>query len=467
MQICDGTGNLCSDFLQRLEHLKREQSENLRELERLKIDAYLEGRNVETAQEDIYAAAGDVDKTITEMWMDFNLSERLNQVQLPADIHVASDRKSASKLKESWTPKVTVPEPFSMTVREENNPRPPKHTRASLEIEAARIKREEIESTINRNFKSRPVPAETYYPLYHDILLQSESRRKLVLESRRRELERIQNPPSFVERDERKKREKAQQIRMAKDEEERLIGLLSNSFKARDADYEILHTSQDIDEEQRQSRIRARSEHLLRTASLPSRMKSAPVRREYSQTESIAPRQRRSHAVPDFKKLHQENARKMQEAKSRAEEERNKRPKTAAPILQTNQRAQERPKGVSFDEPEVVFRASKIGFTPDSPPFKANDSFSRRKDFVRQTLDLLETQLHSEQDKIKERKKKERARGKIVRKSLQPKTNKINQVEKLRELQNEDRKRIEEYREMLDQIYNKVENERPLLFTQS
>ena len=102
-----------------------------------------------------------------------------------------------------------------MTLRQELDPHPPRQSRASLgkltltnfenisskfcqsvsrflvlklkilEVEAARLKREQIENQISKNFKSRPVPAETYYPLYHDILLQSESRRQLVLENRR------------------------------------------------------------------------------------------------------------------------------------------------------------------------------------------------------------------------------------------------------------------------------------------
>lgn len=167
------------------------------------------------------------------------------------------------------------------------------------EVEAARSRREEIESTINKNFKSRPVPAETYYPLYHDILLQSDSRRRLVLESRRAELELMQRPPSFIDREERKKREKAEKIRKIKDDEERLIGLLSkiqfnsellicyvnracqptnrvstaallillgNSFRARDVDENILEQSVNYDEveDERQTRMKTRSQQLLR-----------------------------------------------------------------------------------------------------------------------------------------------------------------------------------------------------------
>jgi hypothetical protein len=42
MSITDSNGNFSEDFLKRLNDLKRDQKENLRELERLRIDSYLE-----------------------------------------------------------------------------------------------------------------------------------------------------------------------------------------------------------------------------------------------------------------------------------------------------------------------------------------------------------------------------------------------------------------------------------------
>lgn len=474
MQICDGTGNLSSDFLERLEKLKEEQKDNLRELERLKIDAFIEGRNVQDKnirdQSQIKnfgfgrIEPDTIEKTISEMWSDFNLSERLSKMQLPENIHKKSDIKGATK--DSWTPSITIPEPFSMTVREENNPRGPKHSRASLEVEAARLKREMLEAKITSNqFKSRPIPAETFYPLYHDIVLQSESRRKVVLENRKLEFENYMNPPSFIQREEKKKFEKSRKIRELKDQEEKMIQLLSNSFRATDLDETIFEEPNNFEEE-RKLRIEERSRTLLRSASLPRRMKSAPVRRAASATGEIEKFSRKFHHVPDFKKLHQINQTKMEQKKRDDEELRNKRPKTAAPVLQTAQRATEKPP-VNYDEPEVTFRASKIGFLPtESPPIKANDTFALRKDFVSRTLDLLETELKTEQEKIKERKIKERNTAKLLRKKLPPKANQTSQVEKLRELQSEDRRRLKEYRRMLNEIHNKVD-ERPLLFTQS
>ena len=59
-----------------------------------------------------------------------NLPSKMNSKI--SNLITVSDCKSAPKMVDKWTPKITVPEPFSMTVREETNPQPPRHTRASL-----------------------------------------------------------------------------------------------------------------------------------------------------------------------------------------------------------------------------------------------------------------------------------------------------------------------------------------------
>ena len=105
--------------------------------------------------------------------------------------------------------------------------RPPKHSRASLEVEARQNARAAEEARVKSEFKSRPVPPETYYPIYHDVLTQSESRRKLGLDARRQELAKMAKAPSFIEREEKKARENAEKVRKKKDEEDRLITMLS------------------------------------------------------------------------------------------------------------------------------------------------------------------------------------------------------------------------------------------------
>jgi hypothetical protein len=76
----------------------------------------------------------DHNKTIQEMWSDFNLAETLerypSQHEIPVEIHAKSDFDSDKKRLQEWRPRVTVPEPFAMTVREaERKPKGPKYTR--------------------------------------------------------------------------------------------------------------------------------------------------------------------------------------------------------------------------------------------------------------------------------------------------------------------------------------------------
>ena len=42
---------------------------------------------------------------------------------------------------------------------------------------------------------------------------------------------------------------------------------------------------------------------------------------------------------------------------------------------------------VAAEEPDSkVFKATKINFSPEAPPIRENDSFTRRRDFVKHTL---------------------------------------------------------------------------------
>ena len=84
-------------------------------------------------------------------------------------------------------------------------------------------------------------------------------------------------------------------------------------------------------------------------------MASAPVRKSAQTSEIIPVRSGSAHRkVPDFKKLHLENQKKMEEAKTRAEEERKKRPQTAAPNLHTLKRSQHKPEK-NYEQPDTLF----------------------------------------------------------------------------------------------------------------
>ena len=188
------------------------------------------------------------------------------------DIHLKSDYKSALARASGkhWTPVITVPRPFSMTLREEDRKEKTRSlSRASLEVQQARLERERLENEIiksKKEFKARPAPPETCYPLYHDLVEQSENRRKIVSDLRKEELNKIINPFSFAERDQLKAKLKAEKIRIQRDEQERLVKITADTFKATELDKSILENKidQDAIEYDRQMRIKKRSEKLLR-----------------------------------------------------------------------------------------------------------------------------------------------------------------------------------------------------------
>ena len=171
MEICDQNGNLCEGFLTRLETLKNQQAENIRLLESMRIDAEIELRDKKT--QPVRPATADLDNQITEMWRDFDLTQRIIDLRHfeERDIHRESDYRQAIARASGkhWTPIVTVPRPFSMTKRADK----PKHTRASLEVEKARIEREEAERQLiaaKRSFKGFDLFLSLQVTLYKNVL---------------------------------------------------------------------------------------------------------------------------------------------------------------------------------------------------------------------------------------------------------------------------------------------------------
>merc|ERR1711931_189331 len=80
--------------------------------------------------------------------------------------------------------------------------------------------------------------------------------------------------------------------------------------------------------------------------------------------------------VPNFETIHKRNAEKMRKAKITAEEERSRRPKSAAPSLYSNKRVRSRPK--LEDEPlNNSFKATKITFKMEPTPIRENEVYCK------------------------------------------------------------------------------------------
>lgn len=167
------------------------------------------------------------------------------------------------------------------------------------------------------------------FPLYHDLVEQSENRRQLVRDLRKQEINKIVKPFSFDVRDREAARLKARKLREQRDEEDRLVMAASGTFRAAELNQSVFEAVDwEKSEEERKRRIRQRSEKMLR-ASSAGRQRTA--RKEPQETPSQMRRPIKTHKVPNFLEIHKKEAKKMEETKQLAEEQRNKRPKSAAP----------------------------------------------------------------------------------------------------------------------------------------
>ncbi|XP_060119837.1 protein FAM161A [Heteronotia binoei] len=215
-------------------------------------------------------------------------------------------RKSRRK-KKAWSPKLTVPEPFQMTIREDKKKEQNVKSKAQIEMENNLLKKQlEEEAEYQKQFRANPVPASVFVPLYHDIVKRNEEHRKLVKDRRKVILLASQKPFRFIEREAQKKEMRKTQLKDLSKQDKK-----AKMFKAKPVPKFIYgpEISERLKEEElyREIRIQMRSEELLHNSSLPnSRLgsKHSSLRcTEERKTSGSKPRA--AAKVPDFKTLHQ------------------------------------------------------------------------------------------------------------------------------------------------------------------
>ena len=209
-------------------------------------------------------------EAIETMWDDFSVND-----YVPSSSWVSQGTDTATKTElKQWRPRITIPKPFSMTLREEQ--REKKKSKTLLKIEQEKLEEEALEEAeLNKLFHANPVPATTYLPLYEMINAQQEKRRQHVRENSQKLLEAKQRPFSFVERELKKMAAKEKETEKKLEQECQQIS--DNMFKARPVPRNVLDSNIDEkfkeDEEYRRIRIRMRALELLANSHLPNRMK--------------------------------------------------------------------------------------------------------------------------------------------------------------------------------------------------
>ncbi|XP_033001528.1 protein FAM161A-like [Lacerta agilis] len=230
-------------------------------------------------------------------------------------------RKSRRK-KKKWSPKITIPEPFQMTIREAKIKQLNIKSKSLIELENNLLKKElEEEAECQKKFRANPVPAYVFVPLYHDIMQQNEERRKSLRERRQAVLLATQKPFQFIEREAQKKEMKKMQLKDVSSPEKK-----AKVFRAKPVPKFVYSSeiNEKLKEEElyRDIRIQMRSEELLRNSSLPnSRLGNRGINKNGQQnhlelTKGVEHKPKTKAKVPDFEILHQKFLKRLKRQKN-------------------------------------------------------------------------------------------------------------------------------------------------------
>ena len=136
-------------------------------------------------------------QAIERMWSDFSIEDYAPRGSYGNEQEKEGKRQDRKK---EWTPKITVPKPFSMTVRESQSPK--RKSRSMIQAEQERLEREALEEAeLRKQFHATPLPASTYLPLYELINAKNEQRREEMKMLSKQILSDSERPFSFTKRD--------------------------------------------------------------------------------------------------------------------------------------------------------------------------------------------------------------------------------------------------------------------------
>ncbi|NXQ80680.1 F161A protein, partial [Nyctibius grandis] len=244
---------------------------------------------------------------IEKMWDGFSLEDYISRTKHSLPSSPAFRMKQ--KKQKAWSPKVTVPQPFQMTIREARKKEQNIKSKSQIEMENNLLKKQlEEEAECQKKFRANPVPAAVFLPLYHDIVQQNEERRRAVKERSKLKLLASQKPFKFIEREKQRSEIREMQLRNLSAPEKK-----TKPFRAKPVPKWVSSpaVNDKIKEEElyREIRIRMRAEELLRNSSLPnSRLALKDTNKK--KHRCIEPKEtehkpRIKPGVPDFELLHQ------------------------------------------------------------------------------------------------------------------------------------------------------------------
>ncbi|XP_077138827.1 protein FAM161A isoform X2 [Ranitomeya variabilis] len=422
-----------------------------------------------------------VAEKIGQMWNGFIVEDYIKKTDFV--IHQSKQKVKKSKCKE-WSHKVTIPQPFDMTIRESMKKEMNVKSKSEIEMENNLLKKRlEEEAECQKKFRANPVPASVYLPLYHEIVERNEERRNFVKDRSKEILQASQRPFLFTEREERKKQKKEMQL----DDLPNSVHTFKH-FKAKPVPKSIYGTSvnERLKEEElyRQIRIQMRSQELLHSSSYPTSTLACRTSPKSRKTRCQQSKMEESHKpkintqIPNFRVLHENHEKRFLKNKD------TKLVTICDPFqLCTSNLASNKGKilkDIEADEeilkesrwpyksPRNQLWKSSAGLLPLEDDTvvtpKSTESSKRREQAIRKSL---EGKLKQEEDKKKSQTRR-REKEKTLKKHISRKARAIHPDQtqkthsKLKELRKSEKRRTKEYMEELGAMKERV-SQTPLL----
>lgn len=272
------------------------------------LDELSEGEEDDSDTNDSTSAREKID----QMWSGFTVEDYIKKT----DFGEQQSKRTANKCKE-WSHKVTIPQPFEMTIRESKIKEMNVKSKSEIEMENNLLKKRlEEEAECQKKFRANPVPASVYLPLYHEIVERNEERRNFVKERSKDILRASQKPFLFTEREERKKQDKKMQLHDLPDSAHTI-----KHFKAKPVPKSVYGTSvnERLKEEElyREIRIQMRSQELLHSSSYPTSTLARVPSSRSRKTRHKGPKKEQGHRpnintqIPNFKVLHENHQKRL------------------------------------------------------------------------------------------------------------------------------------------------------------
>ncbi|XP_006122228.1 protein FAM161A isoform X1 [Pelodiscus sinensis] len=367
---------------------------------------------------------------IKKMWDGFSVEDYVycTKYSLP---NSPTFRMMGKKQKE-WSPKVTVPKPFQMTIREAKKKQQNVKSKSQIEMENNLLKKQlEEETECQKKFRANPVPASVFLPLYHEIMERNEERRKSVKERSRDILLASQKPFQFIKREEQRKEIRKMQLKDLSLPEKK-----TKLFQAKPVPKSVYSAAinDKLKEEQlyREIRIQMRAEELLRNSTLPnSRLASKTFNKKRKQKcneqKEVEHKPKIKSRVPDFVTLHQKFQDRLLKQKRVKHitvcEPFNLRtpciPSNKGKILQDIQADEEKLKETRWPYASPRCKPQMRYSSENSSPLGHDDSKSPRiTESTKRRIQALRTSLE-EKRKLEEEQKRSRAKQKQRAKKLQ------------------------------------------------